>query len=808
MAIEHINEFDTLNAGREKINKHAIDPANRAELNSIDAKRVANQANQKSENAEVIAINTDDRLDNIIAGEMQDAEVIDARRPFGGEAYATLGERLDSEKAEVSAQLAQKANKSDVGKIADGTPLFADAVSEMTDPTRLYVNISDGYIYAHNSNLDAFESTGILYQATGTNEFPAKNLIKNGDFSEGIAGGWVANASTHSVSNNVLKNIADGTANYGLEQQGILNIPIGHKLYVTALVRVTSAEVSYLRLGVNYSSDSAVTINSPISGKTYNLSGVFQVITNTTPNIRFTHGYDTPITANGKAMELQNVVSVDLTEIFGLGNEPTVSELDAIMNEIPNRYFDGTLAPFVDNKTLYKNILTLNDSSDNAISGTPNQIEVSDTKKISIPKNPTLMQPVVSSAAFGVELAPTTDEWVGINGSAWNGTEWTIPAKGQLKTPITVESGAEYQIEVVWTTTNDYGVLNIPRLVVSLGTAVSVGQFTGYSDALYKLTLTANETGTVDLILGDGVEDWYATITSISVKKVIKKVTPAGRLGVGSFELTTMGDSIAIGNGLQKRTTGEANTALGLNALRDLTTGLYNVALGTRAMEHNQTGLNNVALGHAALRYLKSGYYNIGIGYSAMLNNVLGSWNIAIGNEAMRDLTTGVRNTVVGSRAMNDLTKGNYNVAMGREAGLYPNEVNNSTKTGSNNVFIGYRSGQSHNENTDESTAIGSYATARHRGTAIGRKTKAGGVGSVAIGTDSAGDGATSFEENAFVLGTSKHHVEVLGKLNIAQYTPTSSADMQGKVGDITSDDNYIYIKTSVGWKRNALETW
>ena len=105
LAIEHISELDTLNAGREKINKHAIDPANRAELNAIDAKSIANQANQTSQSAEAIAINTDDRLDNIIAGEMQDAEVIDARKPFGGGAYATLGERLDDEKAEIGEEL-------------------------------------------------------------------------------------------------------------------------------------------------------------------------------------------------------------------------------------------------------------------------------------------------------------------------------------------------------------------------------------------------------------------------------------------------------------------------------------------------------------------------------------------------------------------------------------------------------------------------------------------------------------------------------------------------------------------------------
>lgn len=141
MAIEHINEFDTLNAGREKINKHAIDPANRAELNSIDAKSVANQAKQTSQSAEAIAINTDDRLDNIIAGEMQDAEVIDARRPFGGKAYATLGERLDGEKAEVSAQLEQIINVLDLMVINDGVTDNTSIIQHALDKSN-HVKIS------------------------------------------------------------------------------------------------------------------------------------------------------------------------------------------------------------------------------------------------------------------------------------------------------------------------------------------------------------------------------------------------------------------------------------------------------------------------------------------------------------------------------------------------------------------------------------------------------------------------------------------------------------------------------------------
>jgi hypothetical protein len=39
-------------------------------------------------------------------------------------------------------------------------------------------------------------------------------------------------------------------------------------------------------------------------------------------------------------------------------------------------------------------------------------------------------------------------------------------------------------------------------------------------------------------------------------------------------------------------------------------------------------------------------------------------------------------------------------------------------------------------------------------------------------------------------------------------YTPTSTSDTNGAVGDVSWDDNYFYIKTSSGWKRSALSTF
>ena len=39
-------------------------------------------------------------------------------------------------------------------------------------------------------------------------------------------------------------------------------------------------------------------------------------------------------------------------------------------------------------------------------------------------------------------------------------------------------------------------------------------------------------------------------------------------------------------------------------------------------------------------------------------------------------------------------------------------------------------------------------------------------------------------------------------------FTPASSDDPKGEVGDIGWDDSYIYIKTSTGWKRTSLESF
>lgn len=62
------------------------------------------------------------------------------------------------------------------------------------------------------------------------------------------------------------------------------------------------------------------------------------------------------------------------------------------------------------------------------------------------------------------------------------------------------------------------------------------------------------------------------------------------------------------------------------------------------------------------------------------------------------------------------------------------------------------------------------------------------------------------------IAPTSKLDIEAASGYNQLRlrstYTPTSTADTNGNAGDVAWDDDYIYIKTSAGWKRTALSTF
>ena len=46
----------------------------------------------------------------------------------------------------------------------------------------------------------------------------------------------------------------------------------------------------------------------------------------------------------GDTVKFRNILAIDLTTAFGAGNEPTKEQMDAILSQFPNSYFNGTVS--------------------------------------------------------------------------------------------------------------------------------------------------------------------------------------------------------------------------------------------------------------------------------------------------------------------------------------------------------------------------------------------------------------------------------------------------------------------------------
>lgn len=76
-----------------------------------------------------------------------------------------LDRRITTSYNILNAELADKADISDLARLSTVTPKFANSVQEMTDTSVNYVNTTDGYLYRYNGT--KFEKTSILYQSSG-----------------------------------------------------------------------------------------------------------------------------------------------------------------------------------------------------------------------------------------------------------------------------------------------------------------------------------------------------------------------------------------------------------------------------------------------------------------------------------------------------------------------------------------------------------------------------------------------------------------------------------------------------------------
>lgn len=110
---------------------------------------------------------------------------------------------------------------------------------------------------------------------------------------------------------------------------------VGHKYYIRPMYKVTNAVCSLVSFTFG-----GVTGNksTPTNGTTYNDSVVLTA-TSTSLTFSISHTYASAATANGKVLELYQVIIADLTLAYGAGNEPTASVVDAYMTSNGLTYF-------------------------------------------------------------------------------------------------------------------------------------------------------------------------------------------------------------------------------------------------------------------------------------------------------------------------------------------------------------------------------------------------------------------------------------------------------------------------------------
>lgn len=175
-----------------------------------------------------------------------------------------------------------------------------------------------------------FDGTKNLFQAKASlnklmaldarTEFEMKNLVANGDFSNG-ATGW--NASTVVVGG---RGSRTSTAQYQAIEQPIKTV-VGNKYYAAALVEATTDH--YLKFGTG-------TDQKPKSTSYQRLS---LITTAAVSEIPLQIG-------DGRASDwtpyyVDDILVINLTQTFGAGKEPTLAEMDRLMARFPNSWFDG-----------------------------------------------------------------------------------------------------------------------------------------------------------------------------------------------------------------------------------------------------------------------------------------------------------------------------------------------------------------------------------------------------------------------------------------------------------------------------------
>ncbi len=403
--------------------------------------------------------------------------------------------------------------------------------------------------------------------------------------------------------------------------------------------------------------------------------------------------------------------------------------------------------------------------------------------------------------------------------------------------------------------------LGTNALAASIGSSnTAVGYNAGLLGTYTSCVMIGTNIGS-HISVGGGGSSSVAIGASVCNGAVGSNVVAIGASALGFFGGGSGSNNVAIGSqAMYSYGVGTDNVAMGYQSMYKGTAGSNNISIGAYAFGapiHVLMGIRNTGLGAYANYYTILGEDNQGIGYRSLFYNTSGNRNIGIGKSV---LEPDLRNIVdVGNQDIwtytgwTKFSNNTYAHVTGNTTPLINPFTTSSQKFLTLTVTITGRTAGSlvrvlnsaypagdvtYNTNatftiTNQQFPIDPsivetlkfVPTSDFNGTvtiAITERRSSRPSDVIMIGNSIAGyeveesgsiviatTNGFSRGSNTTTIGTTATtSTQLHGILNIKTFTPSGTSDTTGIQGDISWDDSYSYVKTSVGWKRSALSSF
>ena len=171
---------------------------------------------------------------------------------------------------------------------------------------------------------------------TKVDKVMATNLITNGDFSNGTTG-WSGEQGTLAIINNELEltSTVDNGNVFNVSRSWSANA--GDRIYFQYKITPFRTHIPAIWIGSLLRMDKTVT-----AGVKTTVSQVATMSSNATTIHIYGNAGSTSGNVVGAKVYFDDVLTINLTTLFGVGNEPTKEQMDYLLSVYPNSWFNGT----------------------------------------------------------------------------------------------------------------------------------------------------------------------------------------------------------------------------------------------------------------------------------------------------------------------------------------------------------------------------------------------------------------------------------------------------------------------------------